>query len=119
MAIIVSCVAAVLVIIGLVWFNIRHATAEKEEIKEELSAPPDAPHTAPDILAGRVEHDEAEKKSQSDEPIDHTPDDQFYRQTLQKYQQREPLFSQDEPEQKMNDDMYRSVLQKLNKKENT
>lgn len=62
--IIVALVAAVLVIIGLVAFNVRHASADKEEIKEDVSNQPDVPHSEPEAVARPVEP-EVEKKRQS------------------------------------------------------
>lgn len=62
--IIVALVAAVLVIIGLVAFNVRHASADKEEIKEDVSKQPDVPHSEPESVARHVEP-EVEKKRQS------------------------------------------------------
>ena len=62
--IIVALVAAVLVIIGLVAFNVRHASAEKEEIKEDVSNHPDVPHSEPEVAARPVEP-EVEEKRQS------------------------------------------------------
>ncbi|BBP88065.1 hypothetical protein BsIDN1_16830 [Bacillus safensis] len=63
--IIVALVAAVLVIIGLVAFNVRHASADKEEIKEDVSNQPDVPHSEPEAVARPVEPEVEKKKRQS------------------------------------------------------
>ncbi|PRS82621.1 MULTISPECIES: hypothetical protein [unclassified Bacillus (in: firmicutes)] len=116
--IIVALVAAVLVIIGLVAFNVRHASVEKKEIKEDVPNQPDVPHSESEVAARPVEpeeeEEEASKPSQTDERVS---GDDFYRQALQKFKQPEPPVKEEEPETKMNDDMYRSALQKLKQKD--
>lgn len=116
--IIVALVAAVLVIIGLVAFNVRHASAEKEEIKEDVSNHPDVPHSEPEVAARPVVEPEVEEKaSEPSQTDDAALGDDFYRQALQKFKQPEPPVKEEEPETKMNDDMYRSALQKLKQKD--
>ena len=114
--IIVALVAAVLVIIGLVAFNVRHASADKEEIKEDVSNQPDVSHSEPEAVARPVEP-EVEKKASEPSQTDAASGDDFYRQALQKFKQPEPPVKEEEPETKMNDDMYRSALQKLKQKD--
>ncbi|PRS29599.1 hypothetical protein [Bacillus pumilus] len=109
--IIVALVAAVLVIIGLVAFNVRHASIEKKEINEDVPNQPDVPRSESEVAARPVEpEEEASTPSQTDERVS---GDDFYRQALQKFKQPEPPVKEEEPETKMNDDMYRSALQKL------
>lgn len=115
--IIVALVAAVLVIIGLVAFNVRHASADKEEIKEDVSNQPDVPHSEPEAVARPVEPEVEKKASEPSRTDDATSGDDFYRQALQKFKQPEPPVKEEEPETKMNDDMYRSALQKLKQKD--
>ncbi|PCK22401.1 hypothetical protein CEY02_04450 [Bacillus pumilus] len=111
--IIVALVAAVLVIIGLVVFNVRHASVEKEEIKEEAPNHPEVPDSEPEVAAIPVEPEDEEKTSEQSQMDDHASSDDFYRQALQKFKQPEPSVKEDEQEKKMNDDMYRSALRKL------
>jgi len=115
--IIVALVAAVLVIIGLVAFNVRHASADKEEIKEDVSNQPDVPHSEPEAVARHVEPEVEKKASEPSQTDDAASGDDFYRQALQKFKQPEPPVKEEEPETKMNDDMYRSALQKLKQKD--
>ncbi|PRO41340.1 hypothetical protein [Bacillus sp. LLTC93] len=115
--IIVALVAAVLVIIGLVAFNVRHASVEKAEIKEDVSNQPDVPRSEPEVAARPVEPEEEEIASEPSQTDDHVSGDDFYRQALQKFKQPEPPVKKEEPETKMNDDMYRSALQKLKQKD--
>ncbi|QGX66732.1 hypothetical protein GPA07_15210 [Bacillus sp. ms-22] len=115
--IIVALAAAILVIIGLVAFNVRHASVEKEEVKEDVSNQPHAPRSEPKVAARPVEPVEEEKASESSRTDDTASGDDFYRQALQKFKQPEPPVKEEEPETKMNDDMYRSALQKLKQKD--
>lgn len=110
--IIVALVAAVLVIIGLVAFNVRHASVEKEEIKVDVSNQPDVSRSELEVTARPVEREIEEKASEPSQTEDYASGDDFYRQALQKFKQPESPVKE-EPENKMNDDMYRSVLQKL------
>ncbi|MGP3739573.1 hypothetical protein ACTWKB_13065 [Bacillus sp. 4A_MP2] len=89
--IIVALVAAVLVIIGLVAFNVRHASAEKEEIKEDVSNHPDVPHSEPEVAARPVEPEVEEKASEPSQTDDAPSGDDFYRQALQKFKRQNHL----------------------------
>ncbi|MFJ5963978.1 hypothetical protein [Bacillus sp. NPDC093026] len=118
MTIIVALVAAVLVIIGLVAFNVRYASVEKEEeSKKDVLIQPDVPRNEPEASARHVEPEEETNTSEPSQTNNHASGDDFYRQALQKFKQPESPIKQEEPDQKMNDDMYRAALQKLKQKD--
>ncbi len=115
--IIVALVAAVLVIIGLVTFNVRHASVEKKEINEDVPNQPDVPRSESEFAARSVEPEVKEEASTPSQTDKRLSGDDFYRQALQKFKQPEPPVKEEKPETKMNDDMYRSALQKLKQKD--
>ncbi|MDM5297310.1 hypothetical protein QUF51_04025 [Bacillus pumilus] len=114
---IVALVAAILVMIGLVAFNVRHASAEKEAIIEDGSNQSDVPYSEPEVIESPVEPEEDEDASKPSQTTHHTSGDDFYRQALQKFKQTESPVKQEELEQQMNDDIYRSALQKVKEKD--
>ncbi|MGE6630774.1 hypothetical protein [Bacillus sp. NPDC077027] len=115
--IIVALIAAVIVIIGLVAFNVRHASVEKKVIKGDAVSEPDVPRDESTEVERPIEPERGKNVSEASILNEKASGDDFYRQALQKFKQPDSPVQEEEPDLKMNDDMYRSALVKLKHKD--
>ncbi|KAA6453566.1 hypothetical protein [Bacillus swezeyi] len=105
MTIIVTIIAAVIVIIGLVVFNVRSASPAKPEPAEE----PRVERTSP------VQAEEEAPEPASGENDQYVMTDQTYREILQKFQT--PKKQNNAPKEEMDDMDYRNALKSMQKRD--
>ncbi|MED1738472.1 hypothetical protein P4U97_02840 [Bacillus swezeyi] len=108
MTIIVTIIAAVIVIIGLVVFNVRSASPAKPEPAEE----PRVERTSP--VQVEEEAPEAPEPA-SGENDQYVMTDQTYREILQKFQT--PKEQNNAPKEEMDDMDYRNALKSMKKRD--
>ncbi|MCY8217627.1 hypothetical protein [Bacillus haynesii] len=108
MTIILTIIAAVLVIIGLVVFNVRSASShDKPEHEDNAAAAADIPH---------VQEEEEPQQVEAAQQDPFEMNDQTYREILQKLQH--PKEEKKQPEKTEMDDMdYRKALKSMKKRE--
>ncbi|MCY7968825.1 hypothetical protein MOB49_17320 [Bacillus haynesii] len=106
MTIILTIIAAVLVIIGLVVFNVRSASSHDKQEHEDNAAA-DIPH---------VQEEEEPQQVEAAQQDPFEMNDQTYREILQKLQH--PKEEKKQPEKTEMDDMdYRKALKSMKKRE--
>ncbi len=107
MTIILTIIAAVLVIIGLVVFNVRSASSQdKPEHEDNAAAEAGIPH---------VQEEEAPEQVEADQQDPFEMNDQTYRAILQKLQHKRGKKHSEKTE--MDDMDYRKALKSMKKRE--
>ncbi|MEC1636595.1 hypothetical protein P9D98_18495 [Bacillus mojavensis] len=120
MAIIIAIIAAVIVIAGLITYNVRNASAglEKRETAEKIAPPEEEKNEAQYPAEARAaEHVPAVVKTDSGK--DDSIGDDFYRQALQKFKHSEEDQKDKEVTEKsdkMQDSSYRDALLSMKNK---
>ncbi|MFT4401692.1 hypothetical protein ACMX2I_17000 [Bacillus sp. SW14] len=122
MAIIIAIIAAVIVIAGLITFNVRNASLgpEKQETTERISPPEEEKNEAQYPAETRAaEHMPAVVKNDSPKEKRDAMGDDIYRQALQKFKHCEEDQSEEkvtEESDKMQDSSYRDALLSMKSK---
>lgn len=122
MAIIIAIIAAVIVIAGLITYNVRNASAglEKRETAEKIAPPEEEENEAQYPAEARAaEHVPAVVKTDSGKEKSDSIGDDFYRQALQKFKHSEEDQKEKEVTEKsdkMQDSSYRDALLSMKNK---
>ncbi|MEG7355050.1 hypothetical protein ABZM97_05050 [Bacillus vallismortis] len=122
MAIIIAIIAAVIVIAGLITFNVRNASLgpEKQETTERISPPEEEKNEAQYPAETRAaEHMPAVVKNDSPKEKRDAMGDDIYRQALQKFKHSDEDQSEEkvtEESDKMQDSSYRDALLSMKSK---